>query len=268
MIPFKLLSIALFLIGLQICAYGQSYLSIEPAIGFSLPCSYEKFAPVNDSGFKANASFKVPSFSIRLVLNTNIKWDYFIGWHVADDTGFGIRYGDKVAHGFEGKLSVGSHTSRGIIGFRRHLLECRLFNLGRRSTRPHDDNDLLYLILFKLRLTGGMSYNYIVRSHDENNIQFFSYGEFTADVVNRNNGSVFVGANFQFFNYKKKGLQISIIYNKAFKEALNAHIKYTLAGNDYYANVASRGSYLALELAYPITLIKFKKQKTTSISDE
>ena len=122
------------------------------------------------------------------------------------------------------------------------------------------NDDILYLVLFKLRLLSGISYNYHVPSSEENELTGFPDGTFLYSVVNRSSISAFAGINLQFFNYQKNHFQLSIIYSQGLNRVVTADVDYQLLSGDYKAKLGSRGSYLSLQLGYPIRIASFSRK--------
>ncbi len=204
---------------------------------------------------------------MSLQYQVNHKWMVFGGWRASDDTGFSIRYGDRHKDNFEGRLSVASYTSRIPVGFMRYLSTQKWFNVKRRSAILENisgvkNEDILYLVLFKLRLVAGLSYNYVVPATNDNQLEGFSSGTYLYTVNSRNSFSAFLGLNLQFFNYHKNHFQFTLLYSQGLSQILTVDVDYQLSSGNYEATIGSRGSYLSLQLGYPIRLVDFSKNKT------
>ena len=243
---------------------GQRQLSVTPALGFTIPFCYSISAASNDDGYSVNTFKLYPSFDLSLQYNVDRRWLLMAGWHGGDNTAVSIKYGDPEKDLVKGKVNVGTFTSRFYLGAGRYLTTVKWFRSERRigllknvkNDLPNDD--ILYFVLFRLRATGGISFDHKVKSSNENTDHAFGYGSYHYDVVNRDAISVFVGINLQFFNHEKDRIQFSITYNKGLERVIDAEFNYTLTNQDYTSRVGSRGSHLKVILACPIRLIKFK----------
>lgn len=260
--PVRIIFIIIIVAFAQI-THGQKQLSITPAVGLTIPFCYNIKPSVNDNGYKVNTFELYPSFNINLQYNSNNRWIFFAGWQAGDNTSVSIKYGDPQKDLTKGRFSLGAFTNRFPLGVGRYVTTCKWFKSERRikllknlnNDVPNDN--ILYLILFRLNAVAGISLNRKVESSNENSLESFSYGTYEYNVVNRNNASAFIGLNLQFFNYHKDQIQIAIIYSQGLNEVIEADFNYTLKNESHSAKVGSRGSNLTFHLGYPIRLINF-----------
>ena len=246
--------------------FGQRQLFITPSLGMNFPLSYTINPPMGDNGYRANVFDFGASFDLSLQYQLNPKWILFGGVKASENVGFSFKYGDRQQDSFYGKLSVASYTPSVPVGLMRQLSTQKWFKLKRRSSIIENISgikyeDVLYLILFRLRLLGGLTYNYVVPATDDNQLDSFSAGTFLKTVSNRNYFCPFLGLNFQFFNYHKDHFQLTVLYSQGLKQVIEADVDYQLLSGDYEATLGSRGSYISLQLGYPIKVYDSSKRK-------
>jgi hypothetical protein len=245
-------------------SFGQSKLTLVPSLGMAFPGASALSPYPNDPGFKPHGAAFFPSLELGLQYTINENWILFGGWRASDDTGFQMKYGTREADLREGRFAVSGYTSRIPVGAMRHLTTQRWIKVKRRveimeKISASRKTDMLYLVLFRLRAVGGISYNYRVPMTDDNEWIGFSSGIYRLGIENRHTASVFGGLNLQFFNFDRDHFQFSIIYSQGLQTVLDVEINYQLLSGEYETRLRSKGSYLALQLAYPIGL-KGKKQ--------
>jgi hypothetical protein len=245
-------------------SFGQSKLTLVPSLGMAFPGASALSPYPNDPGFKPHGAAFFPSLELGLQYAINEKWILFGGWRASDDTGVQMKFGNREADFEVGRLAVAGYTSRIPVGAMRHLTTQRWIKVKRRveimeKISASRKTDMLYLVLFRLRAVGGISYNYLVPSSIDNQWDYFHRGEFFWGIKRRHSISPFGGLNFQFFNFDRDHFQFSIIYSQGLQTVLDVEINYQLLSGEYETRLRSKGSYLALQLAYPIGL-KGKKQ--------
>lgn len=263
---FGVKNLFLLLVFIHAASHGQRQLSITPAAGMSFPLSYSIDRTGDDIGYRAQVFTFFPSFVADLQYQHDKNWIFFGGWHAGDNTGFHLRYGDSKRDLREGRLSIGAYTSRLQVGAIDHVsthkwvkLKKRATILGRTTVPPGDE--MLYLLLFRLRILAGGSFNYLVPSTDEGELEGFSSGTFVFSVKDRYSYSAFIGLNLQFFNYFRNHFQLSFIYSQGLSEVITANIDYQLMSGQYETTIGSRGSYFIIQLGYPIKVIDFAKRR-------
>lgn len=260
----KLLPLTILVVFVQIASYGQRQLSLTPALGIAWPFSYAIERPVGDIGYHQYSNLGI-SFNVNTEYQFNQNWTLFGGWHFGYNTAFHLGYGDPKRDFKRGRLGNSATTHRLQLGGLKYLstqkwfkLKHREMMLRRTTVRPKDD--LLYLMLFRLRALSGLSYNYIVPSTYENVLRGFTSGTSIFTIENRSSLSMFFGLNLQFFNYDKNHFQLSFIYSQGLTQVLNADIDYQLPSGNYETKIGSRGSFFLIQLGYPIKLIDFEKR--------
>jgi hypothetical protein len=246
--------------------YAQRQLFITPSLGMNFPLSYTISQAIGDGGYRANAFDFGASFDLSLQYQLNPKWILFGGVKASENVGFSFKYGDRQRDSFYGKLSVANYTPSIPIGFMWHLSTQKWVKLKRRSAiieniSGEKNEDILYLLLFRIRLLGGVSYSYVMPATYDNQLDSFSAGTFLKRVNDRNYFSPFLGLNFQFFNYHKNHFQLTLLYSQGFKQVIQADVNYQLLSGDYEATLGSRGSYISLQLGYPIKIYDSSKRK-------
>ena len=243
---------------------AQKTLYLRPDIGLGLTTNHLISAP-QDNNFRYNIFPTNIVFGLNLQLQINEKLGIYTGWKYAD-TGYG--FGIRTNQGLVGQRhSIGSTTQRISLGFQKDL---RTIKLGKRNKRKellkntnYNNQDLLYLILFKLKLMGGLTADYTNLSTDEGIPIIYNgstaYVEHCFTVDQRWGGSVFMGLNLQFFNYEKDRLQLTIFYSQGFNNKYNINVDYIRKDgrDEYHAVLGSRGSYFGIQVGYPIKLITF-----------
>lgn len=248
--------------------FGQRQLFITPSLGMNFPLSYTVIPAAGDGGYRANVFDFGASFDLSLQYQLNPKWILFGGVKASQNAGFSFKYGVPSRDYSKGRFSTTSYTPSIPVGFIRHLSTQKWLKLKRRSAileriSGNKDEDVLYLILFKMRLLAGVSYNYVVPATYDNQVRSFSYGRYLYTVKDRNYFSPFLGLNFQFFNYHKKHFQLTLLYSQGLKQVIEAGVDYQLLSGNYEATLGSRGSYLSLQLGYPIKVYGSSKRKSS-----
>jgi hypothetical protein len=246
--------------------YGQKQLFITPSLGMAFPLSYTISPSAGDIGYGPNTFDFGASLDLSLQYQINQQWIIFAGLRTSNDTGFSIRYGDPDKDFLKGGLSTASHTIRFPIGFQKHVSTHKWFKVKRRATilkniSGEKNEDILYLALFRLRILAGFSYNYTEPMTDDNQLSSFSSGTFTYNVIERNTFSASLGVTLQFFNYEKNHIQLTILYSQGLSQVLTSTVNYELVSGNYEAIIGSRGSYISLQLGYPIRIADFSKKK-------
>jgi hypothetical protein len=247
--------------------YGQKQLFITPSLGMAFPLCYTITPPEGDSGYGSNTFDFGASFDLSLQYQINPKWIIFGGWRASGgDTGFSFKYGDRYKDYIEGRYWTASGTKSIPVGFMRYLSTQKWFKMKRRSAILENvsgkkNEDVLYLVLFKLRLLSGLSYNYVVPATNDNQLDGFSSGTYLYTVNKRNSLSPFIGFNFQFFNYHKNHFQLTILYSQGLSQVLTVDVDYQLLSGNHEAVIGSRGSYFSLQLGYPIKIYDASKKK-------
>lgn len=244
--------------------YGQRQLFITPSLGMAFPLAYTISPADGDKGYRANTFDFGASLDISLQYQVNQNWIIFGGWRAGSDTGFGFLWGDAKRDFVKGRLTSSSTSFRFPIGIEKTIATKKWGKINRRTEilkniSGSKNEDVLYLILFRLRILSGFSYSYTPPATYDNELQSFSYGTYTYNVIDRTSFSVFVGFRLQFFNYEKDHLQLTALYSRGLSQVTKTDVDYQLPSGNYSATLGSRGSYFSLQAGYPIRLIKFDK---------
>jgi hypothetical protein len=246
--------------------HGQRQLFITPSLGMNFPLCYTISPATGDGGYRANVFTFGASFDLSVQYQINPKWILFGGVKASENAGVSFKYGVSSIDYRWGKFSTVSYTPSTPVGFMRHLSTQKWLKLKRRSVileriTGNKNEDVLYLILFKLRLLAGVSYNYIMPATGENELSGFSNGTLLFAVEDRSYFSPFLGLNFQFFNYHKNHFQLTMLYSQGLNQVIEANVDYQLLSGDYEATLGSRGSYISLQLGYPLKVYDSSKRK-------
>ncbi len=117
--------------------------------------------------------------------------DIFTGWQAANNTALVLKYGDPKKDMSKGTSGSYLFTNRYHFGIERNIATCKWFKVERRvkllSKLSHQmpNDDILYLILFRLNIVGGFNVNHIVRSSYENVPRSFSRGTHTSTIIDK-----------------------------------------------------------------------------------
>jgi len=246
--------------------YGQRQLFITPSLGMAFPLSYTIIPAHGDKGYRANTFDFGASLDLSLQYQINQHWIIFGGLRVSDDSGFGFLYGDTKRDLVKGRLTSSTNAFRFPFGIEKNVLTKKWGKIDKRTEilkniSGSKNEDVLYLILFRLRILTGLSYNYTPPATYDNALRSFSYGSYTKNILDRNSFSVFIGFRLQFFNYEKDHLQLTALYSRGITQVAKIDVDYQLPTGDYSAILGSRGSYFSLQLGYPIKLINLLKRR-------
>ena len=264
-----LLAISMFFVVPEVLAQ-QRTLSLRPSIGIEFPMCHTYDREVHKQ-FSYNNFNLYPQFGLGLQYKLSERLDVFGGWNNgATGYSFNIlcpdgRCGAKQTREFS--------TQRFPIGFHWELKDFWLFPVQQRfkffNKIVNADERLLFLVLFRLKATFGLSYNYISKASDEDapDLKEWSLGNNVINyltqphVKNRHGVSAFGGLTLQFYNHKRDRVQLSLIYNQGILRQLTSPLNYSINGQEYSTQLGSRGSYFAATLSYPIRLVTFGASK-------
>jgi hypothetical protein len=266
----KIVLLGLFFVGLNtVSAQQRTILSLRPSVGIEFPMNHVYEQQVHKQ-FRYNNMGIYPQFGLSLQYELSDRLDIFGGWNNgATGYSFAIFSPDNrplVKH------RTFASTQRFPLGFHWELKDVWLFRMQKRlrffNKTINADERILYLILFRLKATFGLSYNYLSHMSGENKPHSVRWpvgsNKFVSHltqphVANRHGLSLFGGLTFQFYNYKKDKVQLSILYNQGFIRQYLSPLQYTMDEQEYSAMLGSRGSYFAATLTYPIRLASFSR---------
>ena len=221
----------------------------------------------DDKYFDYNNFRLYPEFGLNLQLDLNEDWSVFTGWN---NGGVGYSYSARDLKGRrQYRHASFATTQRFPVGFQKQLKTVKWFKSNRRQAIFRNiekkNDELLYLLLFRIRLMGGAQLEYKNRSTNEGvpKTHQANSGAFTTlyDVDHRWGASAFLGLNLQFFNYSKDYFQLTFFYSQGIDRKFDIDLDYTrVNGEEYYAKIGTRGSYFGIQLGYPIKLKEFKKK--------
>lgn len=231
---------------------SQKRVYLKPSLGMQFPFSY-KVKGGDESFHVNNLNFGLDA-GLLFQYDWNAKNSLVVGINSAG-MGYSFRYG-TVSNGFKTRNSVTSNLLVLPFGYQKYLTTVNMFRLK----TPEE----LYAVLFRLRLISGLSYYYLQPMTDDNSSYLACNGncEVQDNIIQRRGGSVFVGLNLQFFNFERDSFQFTMIYSQGFSNQLTSKVNYRLSNSGLFnetATIISRGSYLSLQISYPI---KLWKQKT------
>ena len=269
--PIQLL-VLIFFVVLNHVSAQQRILSLRPSIGIEFPMNH-LFDQRTDKNFRYNNFDLNPQFALGLQYELNDRLDIFGGWsNGATGYSFAIFCPDGMCGA---RHSNGFTTQRFPIGVHWELKDYWLFPIQQRfrffNKIVNADERLLFLVLFRLKATFGLSYNYISPSTGEDQLRevvwpFNHQNQEISHVTlphvqNRHGMSLFGGLTLQFYNHKRDKVQLSLIYNQGILRQLTSPLNYSINGKEYSAQLGSRGSYFAATLSYPIRLATFGAPK-------
>jgi hypothetical protein len=241
--------ILLLLEFLTLSAFGQKELSLRPSIGLQFPFN---------AAVSSAETFKVNNYNFGLDAGFFIQYDWneknsmIFGWN-STGLGYGFRFGSP-SLGFARRTNITKTLNVFPLGYQKYVATAKMFRLK----TPKE----LYAILFRFRFISGLSYYYSPPMTGDNSTYEACLGDCIIQdiVIRRSGGALFAGLNLQFFNYERDSFQFTLLYSQGlFKQSL-ANISYRLIGSSFSesASIISRGSYLALQISYPIKLWKQK----------
>ena len=219
----------------------------------------------HDKYFRYNNFEFYPDFGLNFQLDLNRDFSVFTGWN---NGGIGYSYSILNLDGTRSYRQSDIATIQHFpLGFQKHLKTVKWGKLIRREkllNNSYNRDDLLYLVLFRLRVMGGVQVDYKNKSSSEG-VPYVYEGQsgiFTTlyTVSHRWGSSVFLGLNLQFFNYNRDHFQLMLFYMQGVDRKFKINLDYTRTnGSEYHALLGTRGSYFGIQLAYPFKLITFKK---------
>jgi hypothetical protein len=265
-----ILIILIFFVVWNDASAQQKILSLRPSLGMEFPMNHVYERNVHKQ-FRYNNFSLYPEFGLSLQYELSDRLDIFGGWNNGS-TGFSFTVfcPDKQCGA---KFAWHQSTQRFPIGFHWELKDVWLFPVERRfrffNKIANADERLLYLVLFRLKATFGLSYNYLSLSSNEDEPHFVKWplgnDEIThltqTHIANRHAVSAFGGVTLQFYNHKKDKVQLTLLYNQGILRQLISPLDYTINNQEYSAQLGSRGSYFAATLTYPIRLATFGSSK-------
>lgn len=247
---------------------GQKVLYLKPSLGMQFPFSYVQDKSTKEITFRGNTFDFGLDGGLTFQFDLDKKNSLIFGWNSAG-LGYSFRFGAP-KYGFERRSSTTSTLQIFPLGYQRHVTTVKWFKLKRRveifenlkGVKPPTD-DILYLVLFRLRFLGGLSYYYLQPMTDDNTKSIRCLGDciIESQVLQRSNVAIFGGVNLQFFIYDKNSFQLSFIYSYGLLDQVIAKIDYRVESPsfDHRVILSSRGTYFTMQITYPLKLKSFKK---------
>lgn len=269
------LLILIQLIGQSVTA--QSYFFIRPNLGLNFPTS-RLMVSVSDPTFKYLTFDVNLNVGIDIVYERNDRFQFYTGWNSGQ-----IEYGFKFSAWRPTSHSRYTHNS----GFTVHRIPLGMqYNIGKvrglhskkreaiiKDVSPTiNPKDVYHLLKFKVKLIAGFSLDYLNRYTNEGLSREVNY-YYPEDgqrvyyrIVEKVNSSrlgvaIFSGVGFNFYNLKKDHVQLTILYSQGLIKMLTGYLDYGIVNDNgqesrYSTEIGVYGSYLSVQLSYPIRLKK------------
>lgn len=247
---------------------AQKTLFLKPSLGIQFPYVFIKDSGSAESSFKVNPLGFTFSYDLGLSFQLDVtsKNSFVLGWNNTGFANYSYRFGAPQL-GVVTKSSSVSTLNVFPIGFMREIGVAKWFRLTR-SQKTNQFKELKldeiphYLILFKIKSLLGLSYYRLQKQSGDNSTSSPSFGDaiVSNQIESRNNLALFGGFTFQFFNYDKDLLQLTLLYSQGLFNQVTTTIDYRLDTQtyDYHVVLGSRGSYFTIQLAYPIKIWRSK----------
>ncbi len=227
--------------------FSQTNLRLTPGFGLQSLQWYVKENKNADSRFKAYNFHTTPTFAVSLQLDIKHDWMIFAGWYTYRSK-VSFKYGNGSTIGY---LTMPPPANIFPLGLQKTIGTHRLFKVNRQieilkgifGIQSILNNDR-YLLVFRSRLISGVSYD-LINSTPGN-----------LSTTNQTNISLFFGLGLQFFNADKDRLQLNFIYSQGSKEISDFDVDYYLNSKIYSGKLGSKGSFFAVQLAYPLQMFK------------
>ncbi len=222
---------------------AQKALFIKPHVGIQTSINHIIQKDLADPEFNIYKLHVNPEFGVQFYYDLNENWSYYGGFsfnRIKIDIGTG---------------SFGNFKSirRGLVRFPFGIQKkIKTFGLLEQSAKP--------LVVLNLKLNAGISFDYFPNNVSSDSILYNRNMKVKIIDTNTNPGfSVFAGATFQFFNFQKNHVQLSFLYSQGINRKLRAEIDYNINNQAYYAEIGTRSSFFAIQIAYPFKIISFSK---------
>ncbi len=222
-------------LSLNLC--GQDQLRLSPLIGKQTLLTFVS----KESG---DPTFDNLTFTFTNAFGLNIQWETRNGWQFY--TGFTTTQ-TEIGYQYDGTRTISKqlrHRSFNFpIGIQKTISHHKFFPIKPSSILYGRSNDGMakYLFLFKVRPVIGLSAD--LRADLPGTTQNEDYAS-----------SAFAGFTFQFFDQKKDRLSLTVLYSQGFRKVVTFPVTYILDAQKYQGELASRGSFLAFQIGYPIAL--------------
>jgi len=249
-------------------AQKQTTFYLMPHAGIEWPIS--KFEDKNDVPSIVTATNMSTSdkYGISLLIDFKDKWNLNIGYGIGN-IGDGIKWKFKDSMGlYHGIRNHSVTVRRGYLSISKpiKLIEIRKKNHAYLNPLLKINKEYAYWAVFDINLMAGASYEYIPPSIFLN--QPFSSG--TLSLVNSERGlnrygaGIYTGFFFQFYKNNKKRLRIGAVYHQGLRKRLMVSKKVSFKGIEHPPTfqMFSRGSMVAIYIAYPIKLFSIKEKGT------
>ena len=190
-----------------------------------------------DPTFK-NSTFTFTNvFGASLQYETNSGWQFYGGISTTK-VEIGYRYNDT-----RNRDKLLSYRSVNFpIGIQKNISTHKAFKTKLRLAGGTDDREdsssARYLLLFRSRVVAGFSVDL--------------WEDLPATDHNDFGKSAFAGITLQFFDRKRDHLSLTILYNHGFRTRVFFPVRYILNAQEYVGEISSRGSYISIQVGYPI----------------
>lgn len=229
---------------------GQKLISIIPSVGIAAPLCYTIDDVNAYQPFKANTFNIGASFNVNISYPINDKLKMYTGWRIGNDAIISMANDGNQLYFFRGGNSTNNTVNRFSLSSEYNLTTVSAIELN---------NKMLYALLFRLNVIGGVSYNKLSNANEDQGLTSSGLVLRSKTFTNDDNFSVLLGLSFQFFNFNKEHFLLKLYYNQGGRELIRSYFEYPNPGRNYSATVGTRGSFFAAELGYPIR-IKLNKR--------
>lgn len=234
--------------------FAQTEIRIAPSFGFQAIQSYVKDDMYADDRFRSYNFYTSPMYGLGL------QFDIKDGWLISTSLN-SSRAAISFKYGESGRNTFGAnrHVTNLSLGVQRKISTHKWFKInpqkipGSISSFKSREANSLYWLLFKLKLISGVSHDWVAN--------------FPGTKVFRNtSSSLFFGFGIHFFDQSVDKLQLNFIYNLGLNEIAEWETDYIYISKNSYSQkysgiVATKGSIIAMQIAYPFRLLTIKKRE-------
>ncbi len=221
---------------------AQPVLYLKPHLGGQFPftsAAQSSSKPSFFNPFGLNISL---GGGLDLQLALNQKWRFSVGGHYGS---YGLDFRIKGPVGYGGRGRQGT-LIRFPVQVQYDLVDnVHWFRLSK--------SDLMYLFLFKVYVSGGLSYNHLIDELDRTE-RNYTNGTINLSLTppvleRRQNVSAYLAAGVQFFSRSNDRLDIGIFYSKGFLPLISQDLTYEYGGKVYQTRLLSGVPYSDLQWA-------------------
>lgn len=280
----RFFTFGLLFVSLGGVVFAQPTLYLKPLVGVQIPTCHIQA----NSNATTASTFQVNNFGLRhlsftdnygllLQLKLNETWSISSGYSRGN---IGWSYSIKLPRNVRKSGGWAEAASGSSIYIERFpilaqfvIKDVHLFRLTNDEAVLRrinvDDENILYLLLFQLKGLFGVSYDHIFPLYNFGgslSIQPPAGGNSIertdSTIVRRTNNVSFVaGVSLQFRHRNKDRLELNVYYSQGVVRMMDADVTYRINGQGFFSKLGSRGSFLGVNLAYPIRLKTWRKKQ-------